>query len=184
MFVLCHISPPNLDSDFPMDHPRYSTNVGGLRLTAKQSKNTLSNEMCWLRCFGRQIEMKGRTSSMVNGRPQPTAVRLYNGTADGQPHAAALRLGGKERRKDLIHLLRWQPHARVTDRELELTVLQFRLHRKLSAGVLHGFDGVEHEVHEHLLQLDTISHDFGQVGRKFCAHGDRVPVCLAFQQSQ
>jgi len=45
--------------------------------------------------------------------------------------------GGKERRKDLIHLLRWQPHARVTDRELELTVLQFRLHRKLSACVRH-----------------------------------------------
>ena len=32
-------------------------------------------------------------------------MRLHNGAADGQPHAAALRLGGKERRKDLIHLL-------------------------------------------------------------------------------
>ena len=37
-----------------------------------------------------------------------------------------MRLGGKERRKDLIHLLHWQPHAHVTDRELELTVLLFR----------------------------------------------------------
>ena len=54
-------------------------------------------------------------------------MRLHNGTADRQSHAAALRLGGKEGRKDLIHLLTWQPHARVTDRELELTVLQFRL---------------------------------------------------------
>jgi hypothetical protein len=67
----------------------------------------------------------------------------------GQSHAAALRLGGKEGRKDLIHLLHGQSHARVTDRERELTVLQLRLHRKLSAG---GFDGVEHEIHEHLLQ--------------------------------
>ncbi len=54
-------------------------------------------------------------------------MRLHNGTADGQSHAAALRLGRKERRKDLFHLLRGQPHACVADRELELTVLQFRL---------------------------------------------------------
>jgi len=50
-------------------------------------------------------------------------MRLHNGAADGQPHAAALRLGGKEGRKDLIHLFHWQPHARITDRELDLTVL-------------------------------------------------------------
>src|SRR6266571_7305409 len=100
--------------------------------------------------------MKGCTSSVVGSRPHAAAMRLHNGTADGQSHAAALRLGGKKRRKDLIHLLHWQPHARVTDRELELTVLQLRLHRKLSAGVLHGFDAIKHEVHEHLLQLYTV----------------------------
>jgi hypothetical protein len=60
-------------------------------------------------------------------------MRLHNGTADGQSHAAALRLGRKECRKDLIHLLPWQSHACVTDRELELTALEFRLNRKLSA---------------------------------------------------
>src|SRR5258706_16050973 len=81
----------------------------------------------------RKGEMKGGSSSIISGRPQPAAMRFHNGTADGQPHAAALRLGGKERRKDLIHLLHWQPHTRVIDRELELTVLQFRLKLKLSA---------------------------------------------------
>ena len=70
-------------------------------------------------------------------------MRLHNGTADGQPHAAALRLGSKERREDLIHLLRWQSHAGVTDRELELTVLQFRLHRKLSATIRFPEDPAE-----------------------------------------
>src|SRR5437588_12101459 len=116
--------------------------------------------------------MKCGTSSVVGIRPQPAAMRLHDGTADGQSHAAALRLGGKERRKDLIHLLRWQPHTRITDRELELTVLQFRLHRKLSAGVLHGFDAVKHEVHEHLLELDTVYHYFGQLGGKVCTHAN------------
>src|ERR1700690_1864094 len=101
--------------------------------------------------MGWQREMKSCTSSVIGGRPQPSAMRLHNGTADGQPHAAALRLGGKERRKDLFHLLPRQPHASVTDGEEQLTILQLRHHCKLSARVLHGFDGVEHEVHEYLL---------------------------------
>ena len=33
-------------------------------------------------------------------------MRLHNGTADGQPHAAALRLGGEEGRKDLVNIPR------------------------------------------------------------------------------
>jgi hypothetical protein len=41
--------------------------------------------------------------------------------------------GGKERRKDLIDLLHRQAYARVTDRELELTVMELRRNRKLSA---------------------------------------------------
>jgi hypothetical protein len=48
-------------------------------------------------------------------------MRCHNGAAGGQLHPVALRFRGKERRKDLIHLLHWQPHAPVTDRELELT---------------------------------------------------------------
>src|ERR1700730_10264304 len=100
----------------------------------------------------------------MSGCPETATVRLHNGTADSQSHAAALRLGRIKRRKDLFHLLLWQSHARVTDGELELTVLQFRLHRKLSAGVLHGLDAVKHEVHEHLLQLHTVYHDLRQFG--------------------
>src|ERR1700676_1094148 len=128
--------------------------------------------------------MKSCASSTVAACPQLPAMRLHNGTADGQPHAAALRLGGKECRKDLIHLLRWQSHARVSDRELELTVLQLRLHRKLSAGVLHGFDGVEHKVHEHLLQLHTVYYEFREFGGKIRAHGNRQSKGLTFQQRE
>src|SRR6266852_3915594 len=74
----------------------------------------------------RQSEMKCCSSSIVGGRPQAAAMRLDNRTTDGQSHAAALRLGRIKRRKDLfcLLLLLWQTHARVTDRELELTVLQ------------------------------------------------------------
>src|SRR6266481_901085 len=134
--------------------------------------------------MSRQGEMKGGSSSIVGGRPQPAAMRLHNGTANGQSHAAALRLGGKERRKDLFHLLLRQPHASVTDGEEQLTVLQFRLHSKLSAAVLHGFDGVEHKVHEHLLQLHAIRGDSWQFSGKFRAHGNRVSSGLTLHQRE
>jgi len=159
----------------------------GSRSTGKYSeedRNALGNQGCWLRHLDRQGEVKGCTLSIVGSRPQPAAMRLHNGTADGQSHAAALRLRSKERRKDLIHLLHWQPHARVADQELELTVLQFRLHRKLSARVCHRFDGLKHEVHEHLLQLHAIHHDFGQVGGEFRARRNRVSIGLPFQQRE
>jgi len=51
--------------------------------------------------------MKSCAMSVVGGRPQPPAVRLHNGTADGQPHPAAFRLGGKEGRKDLVNIPSW-----------------------------------------------------------------------------
>ena len=40
-------------------------------------------------------------------------------------------------------------------------------------GVLHGFDGVEREVHEYLLQLRTVRHDFGRLARR--GHSSRRP---------
>ena len=63
--------------------------------------------------------------------------------------------------------------SRITARELELTLLASRLHQELAARVLHGFDGVEHEVHKPLLQVHAVGHDFGQVGCKFLAHCHR-----------
>jgi hypothetical protein len=46
----------------------------------------------------------------------------------------------------LLGILIWQSNTSVSDREQELSIPQLRFHHQLSAGVLHGFDGVEHEV--------------------------------------
>src|SRR5713101_1105071 len=100
--------------------------------------------------------MKSCTSSVSSSRPQPAAMRLHNGTADGQSHPAALRFGGEKRRKDLVNTPSRQSRPRVTDRELELTVLQLRFNRKFSARILHGLNPIDDEVHAHLLQLHTI----------------------------
>src|SRR6266705_6392206 len=105
--------------------------AGSTEKYSDEDRNALGNQGCWLRYLDRQGEMKGRSSSIISGRPQPAAMRLHNGTADGQPHPAALRFGGEKRRKDLVNTLGRQSRPHVTDRELELTVLQLRFNRKL-----------------------------------------------------
>ena len=57
---------------------------------------------------GGQGELKSCAARRVVGSPQPTPVRFNNGAADPQSHARAVSLGGKERIKDLVRLLRWQ----------------------------------------------------------------------------
>ena len=54
-----------------------------LTLCIKAMENNLGNQGSWLHYLGRQGEMKGCTSSIVSASPQPAAMRLYNGTADG-----------------------------------------------------------------------------------------------------
>jgi len=41
---------------------------------------------------------------------------------DPQPHACAFSVGGKERIKNLVRLLRWQPHSCIADRDQHLTI--------------------------------------------------------------
>jgi hypothetical protein len=48
-----------------------------------------------------------------------------------------------------------------------------------SARVLHGFDGVEYQVHEHLLQWHTVRYDFGQFGGKVLTPGSVMRPPLA-----
>src|SRR5207253_9110455 len=100
--------------------------------------------------------MKCGTSSVVGIRPQPAAMRLHDGTADGQSHAAALRLGGKERRKDLIHLLRWHPTTGTPARELSLTAFSSHFHRKLPPEAFNASMPFSLRVNEHLLYLERV----------------------------
>src|ERR1700674_5673915 len=98
----------------------------------------------------------------IVGSPQATPVRFNNGAADAKSHARAVSLGGKERIKDLVRLLRWKPHARIADRDQHVTILaELRLDGELARPIhiLHRIDAVYHEVHQHLLQLHAISRD-------------------------
>ena len=93
-------------------------------------------------------------------------MRFHNGSADAKSHASAMGFGGKEGIEDLIHLLCRQPDARIADRHHKLLILpSLRLDGELTSArdSLHSIDAVEHEVHENLLQLDTVCHDLGEI---------------------
>src|SRR4029077_9407130 len=59
-----------------------------------------------------QRELKCCARAIIRGGPQSSAVGLDNRAADGQPHAHALRFGGKESREKMIETLRIQPRTR------------------------------------------------------------------------
>src|ERR1700688_2250690 len=111
-------------------------------------------------------------------------MRLNDRPTDGQPHASPVILGREECPEDLLPLLRGQSHAGIADRDQQLSIAGFRLEGKLTAvsRSLHGIDTVEHEVHENLLQLDTVCHDLGKTLSKLGADGDRIAAGLAAQQ--
>src|SRR5215470_19912462 len=58
--------------------------------------------------------MKSCTHSTVGGGPQVAAMRLHYRTPDGQPHPTSLRLGGKERRNNLINIFSLRSMSRKT----------------------------------------------------------------------
>ncbi len=59
-----------------------------------------------------------------------------------------------------------------------------RFDRKFTrhAHVFHGLNAIQHEVHEHLLQLDTVSHDPGEILAELGADQNRVASRLVAQQ--
>src|SRR6202041_797785 len=113
------------------------------------------HDCCW------QSEMKRRASSIVGCGPQTASMRFHDGTADRQPHAAALRFRGEEGIEDLVCSFGRQSYSGVADGGQHLTTLaSSRLDREHSAGLLHRLDTIEHEVHQHLLQLHPVRRDF------------------------
>ncbi len=110
-------------------------------------------------------------------------MRLHDGFADRQAHAAALRFRGEECIEDLIGLARWQSWTRIVYRDLDLAVLpQPRSDREHAAGVAHGLDAIQHQVHEHLLDLHAVSNDDGEAVSEIRTDRNRVPGSLRAQQ--
>ena len=84
-------------------------------------------------------------------------MRIDDFAAEGESDAGAVWLGGEERLENTFRSLDRKPDARITDRNHQLTVsAPLRRYRERAATSFHGLDAIEHEVHENLLQLNTI----------------------------
>src|SRR5258707_462405 len=109
--------------------------------------------------LGGYTEAKTCAARGVVGSPQAATMRFDDGAANAKPHAGPVGLGSKEGIEDLFLLLWGQPHAAVRDGHHNFLVfLQLRPNCELACPiyVLHRFDAIDHEVHQHLLQLHTI----------------------------
>jgi len=96
-------------------------------------------------------------------------MRFHDGAADPKSHAGAVRFGGKERIKNLVRLLRGQAHASIADRYHELLIVRSLRFDGEFAGpvrIFHRIDGINHKIHECLLQLHAISRDLGSIFRE------------------
>jgi PadR family transcriptional regulator PadR len=70
----------------------------------------------------------------------------------------------------LMSLFIGQTHARVADRDEQPTHLaHFRFDRKVTGSVLHGLDGVKHEVHQNLLELHSVGCHLIWILHRSCA---------------
>src|SRR5229473_1939553 len=70
-----------------------------------------------------QCEMKRRASSVVGCGPQTATMRFHDGTADRQPHAAALGFSGEEGIEDLVRSSGGQSYSGVADGDQHFTAL-------------------------------------------------------------
>ena len=117
--------------------------------------------------------MKMWRPAIIRRRPQAAMMTLDNGAADGQadPHAATL--GGVERFEEPIHALRVETHARILhasgahDRRLPFGS-DHQLPRTI-VDTAHRVRGVQEQVQDDLLKLDTIADDRRKVVGKFRA---------------
>ena len=71
-----------------------------------------------------QAEVKAGAGWRVGGGPQAATMRFNDGAADGQTHTSAVRLGSKERVKNLVCLLPGQPDAGIADGDQQLLLLE------------------------------------------------------------
>ena len=114
--------------------------------------------------------MKDGAPCSIRTGPQAATVRFDNPATDGQSHPGALRFGGKEGIEDEVGVLAGKPAATSPHGKQDLTILGFlRPDRQFTAGMLHRFVAVEHEVHQDLLHLHPISGHSRSVSVEFGA---------------
>src|SRR5262249_52134256 len=132
----------------------------------------------WTRSPSRQGELHGGARASRASSPYLSPVRFDDRTTDRESHAHAPGLGGVEGVEQAVHTLQGQARAGILhgDEHPARGVwpgADAQLARSL-ADAAQRFDGVEDQVQEHLLQLDTIAVNARQALREVGLHRDAV----------
>src|SRR5258706_14143999 len=118
--------------------------------------------------MSRRNEAKDSATRHIRARPQSAAVRFDDRTADRQAHPQTVRFRGVERLEHALESLRREAWTRIS--HLDCHAIRFvtgadEQFPLLFADVAHRFDGIDDQVKQYLLQLDTISLDTRQTLR-------------------
>jgi len=109
---------------------------------------------------GRQQYLKDRTMGPAEGHRQTPAMIFYDRPADRQTHAHAMRLCRKERLEDAVDVFGIDAHSGVFHRNQQMIEsIYFSFYAQNPRPIVHGthcVDGVPGQVHDDLLQLDSI----------------------------
>jgi hypothetical protein len=109
-------------------------------------------------------------------------MRLNDGTGNRQSQTCPLRLGGEERVENAFYIVSGKSHTGINDRDEQLAIFgQLRLDAEFTACVSHCLNAIEHEIHEHLLQLHTVCHRSGKILGELSSDGNGMPIRLVLQ---
>src|SRR5262245_44904586 len=131
----------------------------------------------WLLRAG-QGELKYGAARFVDAGPEPAAMGIDDGSADGQPHPGAAGLRGVEGLENSLEMFRINARPRIaySDQDPSLGLLspdqQFswpRLDRS------HCLDGVEDQIQDDLLHLNAIALNGKQAVREASLDRDAIP---------
>ena len=118
--------------------------------------------------------MKRRAAVGIIRGPDFPPVCVNDGSADGEakPHSFLFR--GEETLENLFHFLLRNAAATIGDGYPHRALRQFRSDEQLAlrrTAIGHRFAGIQHQVKEDLLKLDTVAGDWGQILREISIHG-------------
>src|ERR1700736_3545755 len=109
-----------------------------------------------------------------------------DGATDEQAYPHACTLGRVERVKESVYALRLETHARILYSQAHMILfVRFGSNHQLPGTIVdtaHRFQRIQHEVHNDLLQLDTIASDTRQALRKLGQQSDSASLQLTQRQ--
>src|SRR3954447_17535275 len=103
--------------------------------------------LLWGTRINRQSEMKCNSRPSIGCKPQSTALRFNDRTADRQAHTSALTFGSKEGLKNVLRILGLDSFTGIDDRNHDETLFRASGHNPKGAGalqLLHRFQPIEY----------------------------------------